>query len=164
MNPIIQQRTMELPVKFEDVNDKIIYIKEQKVILDSDVAKLYGVETKDINRSVKNNPEKFPHGYVFQLTKEEKTEVVKNFHHLEKLKFSPQVPKAFTEKGLYMLATILKSEKATSTTLAIIETFARIKNLSRNIKELSGVSDEKKKKGILQRSGEIHPVRYKKIA
>jgi len=146
---------MELPVKFEEVENKIIDIREHKVILDSDVAKLYGVETRDINKAVKNNLEKFPKGYVFTLTESEKQEVVENFHHLENLKFSPQQPKAFTEKGLYMLATILKSEKATQTTITIIETFARIKNLSRNIKELSNANDEKKKQNILQRSGEI---------
>ncbi|MBW8051990.1 MAG: ORF6N domain-containing protein [Cytophagales bacterium] len=148
---------MELTVKFDDVEDKIIDIREQKVILDSDVAQLYGVETRDINKAVKNNPDKFPPtgGYIFILTKEEKIEVVENFHHLRKLKFSPHIPKAFTEKGLYMLATILKSQRATQTTLSIIETFAKIKNLSRNIKELSVITEDKKKQGILKRSGEI---------
>ena len=101
---------MENPVKFEDVENKIILLREQNVMLDNDVAKLYGVETRDINKAVKNIPDKFPQGYIFQLAKEEKTEVVENFHHLEKLRFSPQLPKAFTEKGLYMLATIIKSK------------------------------------------------------
>src|SRR5204863_2349655 len=85
----------------------------------------------------------------------EKDEVVKNFYHLTKLKFSPQLPKAFTEKGLYMLATILKSSKATQITIAIIERYWRIKGLARNIKELSGINDEQKKQKILRRSGEI---------
>ena len=66
-----------------------------------------------------------------------------------------KLPKAFTEKGLYMLATILKSEKATSTTIAIIETFAKIKNLSRNIKELSKGQGEQQRQNLLQKSGEI---------
>ncbi|MDD3877228.1 MAG: ORF6N domain-containing protein [Bacteroidales bacterium] len=142
-------------IRLEDVENKIIEIRNQKVLLDSDVAALYGVETRDINKAVKNNPEKFPKGYVFTLTKEEKTEVVEIFHHLEKLKFSPQLPKAFAERGLYMLATILKGSKATQTTLTIIETFARIKQLSRNIKELSEVKDDKNKKNLMQKSGEI---------
>jgi len=64
-------------------------------------------------------------------------------------------PKAFTEKGLYMLATILKSEKAASTTIAIIETFAKFKNLSRNIKELSKITDNKQKQNMMQKSGEL---------
>jgi len=142
-------------IKLEDVESKIIKIRKQKVLIDSDVAKLYGVETRDINKAVKNNPEKFPEGYIFELTKTEKNEVVENFHHLQKIKFSPQLPKVFTERGLYMLATIIKGSKATQTTLTIIETFAKIKNLSRNIKELSEIQDEKNKKGLMQKSGEI---------
>lgn len=142
-------------VKFEIVENKIIEVRGLKIILDSDVAYLYGVGTKEINQAVKNNPEKFPRDYIIVLTKQEKAEVVKNFDHLQNLRFSPQLPKAFTEKGLYMLATILKSEKATQTTLSIIETFASIKNLSRNIKELSNVRDKQKKQKTLQRSGEI---------
>lgn len=116
-------------IKFEAVENKIIEVREQKVILDNDVALLYGVSTKEINQAVKNNPDKFPADYVFTLAKQEKNEVVKNFDHLSKLKFSPQLPKDFTEKRLYMLATILKSKRATQTTLAIIETYSRIKNL-----------------------------------
>ncbi len=113
--------------KLEEVENRIIVIRNQKVILDSDLAGLYGVETRDINKAVKNNPDKFPKGYFFEVSKEEKMELVENFHHLNRLKFSPSMPKAFTEKGLYMIATILKSPKATQTTIAIIETFAKEK-------------------------------------
>jgi len=142
-------------IRLEEVESKIFEIRNHKVLLDTDVAELYGVETRDINKATKNNPGKFPEGYVFELTKAEKLEVVEIFHHLEKLKFSPQLPKAFTEKGLYMLATILKGSKATQTTLSIIETFARIKHLSRNIKELSVINEEKEKKNLIRKSGEI---------
>lgn len=62
-----------------------------------DVAEIYAVETRDINKAVKNNPEKFPNGYVIELSKEEKQEVVENFHHLSKLKYSPHLPKAFED-------------------------------------------------------------------
>ncbi|MBW6483935.1 MAG: ORF6N domain-containing protein [Vicingaceae bacterium] len=110
---------MNLTVKFEHIENKIIDLRGPQIILDSDVAKLYGVQTRDVNKAVKNNTDKFPTGYVIELTIDEKMNVVENFHHLEKLKFSPQLPKAFTEKGLYMLATILKSEQATQTTLSI---------------------------------------------
>lgn len=71
--------------------------------MDCDVASLYGVPTKEINQAVRNNPEKFPKGYIFQTTDDEKSEVVKKFDHLGKLKFSPVNPTAFTERGLYML-------------------------------------------------------------
>jgi len=87
-----------------EVENKIIILRDQQVIVDSDVAELYGVETKRINEAVSNNPDKFPEGYVITLSYEEKSEVVEIFDHLSKLRFSPQLPKAFTEKGLYMLA------------------------------------------------------------
>jgi hypothetical protein len=142
-------------VKFENVEEKILVLRNQQVILDSDVAALYGVETMRINEAVKNNPEKFPSGYVFELTKEEKKEVIEIFDNLRKLKFSPVLPKAFTEKGLYMLATILKSLRATETTIAIVETFSKLRELSRTIGAISEASDEYKQKALLQKSGEI---------
>ena len=144
-------------INFDDVNNKIITIRNQNVILDSAVAQLYGVETMRINEAVKNNPDKFPEGYVFELNPKEKQEaitffenpntssqrhVIENFDninskppvaHLEKIKRSPTLPKAFTEKGLYMLATILKSPQATQTTIAIVETFTKIRELSRMV-------------------------------
>ena len=81
-------------------------------------------------------------------SREEKTEVVENFHHLQNLKFSPNLPKAFTEKGLYMLATILKSQKATETTLQIIETFAKLRDLQNDFNEILRLQDEDKKNAI----------------
>ena len=71
----------------EKTENKIIFIREQRVILDRDVAELYGVETRRINEALKNNPEKFPDGYVIELTDKEKQYVVENFDHLEKLKY-----------------------------------------------------------------------------
>ncbi|MDR2555066.1 MAG: ORF6N domain-containing protein, partial [Fibromonadaceae bacterium] len=100
-------------IQSNQVENLIIVIRGERVLLDSDVAKLYGVETREINQAVKNNPDKFPKGYILSLNNEEKNEVIKIFDNLQKLKFSPTNIKAFTEKGLYMLATILKSPKAT---------------------------------------------------
>jgi len=142
-------------VKFEKIENNIIELRGQKVILDSDVADLYGVKTKEINQAVSNNAEKFPNSYIFELTKTEREEVVKKFDHLKKLKFSPYLPKAFTERGLYMLATILKGERATQTTLAIVDTFYRIKTLSRTIKELSTITNKQEQKSLMRKSGEI---------
>jgi len=141
-------------VKFNDVEDKILTIRDIQVILDSDVAALYGVETMRINEAVKNNPDKFPEGYVLELSKEEKQKVIENFDNL-KIKFSPKLPKAFTEKGLYMLATILKSSRATQTTIAVVETFAKIRELSRTVAELSENPEDFKQKSLMQKSGEI---------
>lgn len=113
------------------------------------------METKEINKAVRNNPDKFPEGYIFELQQAEKQYVVENFHHLENVKYSPVVPKAFTEKGLYMLATILKSPQATQTTIAIIEAFAKLRELSRTIGEMSANPDRFKQKTLMQKSGEI---------
>jgi hypothetical protein len=136
-----------------EVEKKIITIRNQQVILDSDVAVLYGVETKRINEAVGNNPEKFPEGYVWGLNNAEKNEVVENFDHLQKLKFSPQLPKAFTEKGLYMLATILKSPKAVETTIAIVEAYAKLKELSRIVVEVPQHEDKSTEQQVLLHRG-----------
>jgi len=141
-------------LKFNSVEDKIISIRGISVILDSDVAELYGVETMRINEAVKNNPDKFPVGYIIELSKEEKREVIENFDN-PKIKFSPTLPKAFTEKGLYMLATILKGEQATKTTIDIVEAFAKIRELSRTFSQLSETKDEPTQKSLMQKSGEI---------
>jgi phage regulator Rha-like protein len=142
-------------IKYKQIENKILTIRGQCVIIDSDVAELYGVETKEVNRAVSNNRDKFPEGYIFELKNTEKLEVVKNFHHLEKIKFSAQLPKAFTEKGLYMLATILKSKQATQTTIAIIETFTKIRELTRTVNQLSETTEKSKQKTLMQQGGEI---------
>ena len=119
------------------------------------MAAFYGIETKRINEAVKNNPDKFPEGYVISLEKEDKNELVENFDRFNNLKHSTASIKAFTEKGLYMLATILKSPQATQTTLAIIEAFAKMRDLGRNIRELAGTTSDYDKKRIMQRAGEV---------
>lgn len=142
-------------IKYEDVESKVITLRNVPVIFDSDVAALYGVETKRVNEAVRNNPDKFPEGYVIEITEEEKKEVVENFDHLRKLKYSPYLPTAFTEKGLYMLATILKSKQATATTLMIIETFSKIRELGRSIKAMSELKTDKEKQPLMKRSEEL---------
>ena len=142
-------------IKFENLQDQIIDIRHQKVLLDSDIAKLYGVKTRDINKSVTNNPDKFPTGYIIELSKQEKKELVENFHRFNKLKHSTVNPKAFTEKGLYMLATIIKSPKAVQASLAIIKTFSKIRKISRSIKELSAIKNKQEQKALMQKSGEM---------
>ncbi len=141
-------------IKIEDIEDLIIELRDNKVILDIDVAQIYGVETKRINEAVKNNPNKFPTGYIFELSQEE-WNVLKSKFSTSKRGGKVKLPKAFTEKGLYMLATILNSGRAIKTTLAIIETFAKIKELSRNVKALSTVENKNEQKSLMQRSGEI---------
>ena len=128
-------------------------MRGQQVILDADVAELYGVETRDINKAVRNNPEKFPPGYIFEINESEKNELVENFHRFERQKHSTVFPKAFTEKGLYMLATILKSPKAVETTIAIVETYAKLKELSRVIVEVPQHEDKSTEQQVLLHRG-----------
>ncbi|MDE5762390.1 MAG: ORF6N domain-containing protein [Bacteroidales bacterium] len=147
-------------VNFHSVEDRIMEVRGEKVILDSDVAALYGVETKHVNQAVRNNPEKFPQGYVFELQQTEKQEAVKNFDHLETLKFSSIMPRAFTEKGLYMLATILKSERATQATLLIVETFAKVRTLKQELVTMQTALQNsdlapQEQKTMIQRFGEV---------
>ena len=85
-------------INFDDVNNRIISIRNQSVILDSDVAKLYGVETRDINKAVKNNPKKFPEGYIISLQSAEKQKLVESFHRFDYLKYSSANSNAFIEK------------------------------------------------------------------
>ena len=143
-------------INYENVESKIVEIRGQKVIIDSDVAELYGVKTKEINQAVKNNPEKFPGEYVIELNQREWEEV------RSKILTSPlgggkvRAPKAFAEKGLYMLATILKSPKATETTLAIIDTFSKVRELGRMLNQLPGIKENSPEQhALLQRAGEV---------
>ena len=139
-----------------EVENKIITLREQQVILDSDVAELYGVQTREINQAVKNNSEKFPTGYIWELTGEEKNELVKNFDRFNRQKHSTVMPRAFTEKGLYMLATILKSPKAVETTIAIVEAYAKLKELSRVMAEIPQQEENSvEQKTLLQRGGQL---------
>lgn len=144
---------MKTLIGFEEIEDKIITLRGQKVLLDRDVAALYGVETRDINKSVKNNPDKFPKGYIIELNDSElgKLRWKKSTTNLSK---SRVLPKAFTEKGLYMLATILKSSRATNATFAIIETFAKLRELSRTLNNLPDASEEQQK-SLLEKSGDL---------
>ena len=140
-------------VKLEKIEDKII-IRNEQVLLDSDVAEIYGVETKRINEAVKNNPDRFPDGYLLEMTEEE-SENLKSKFSTSSWGGKRYTPKVFIERGQYMLATILKSEQAVQTTLAIIETFAKIRNLSRNMQALSTSETESEQKDLMKKSGEI---------
>ncbi len=156
-NEIAKQDNSELvPVTPQDVESRMIMLRKQPVLIDRDVAELYGVKTKEINQAVRNNPRKFPFGYIFELDKYEKEEVVKNFDRLNVLKFSSVAPAAFTERGLYMLATILKGERAEKTTLAIIDTFVQVRELARTMEALQTVEDGgAQQRTLLQRTGDL---------
>ena len=143
-------------ITLNDVQDKIITIQNKNVLLDSDVAVLYGVETKRINEAIKNNPGKFPHGYVFELDRQDIADLRSKFSTANLSSKTRVFPKVFTEKGLYMLATILKSEKATDTTIAIVEAFAKMRELSNAVSHLvKSPSDTQKQLAVTQKSNEL---------
>lgn len=131
----------------QKVESMIMGIRGENVILDADVAELYGVETKRINEAVKNNPDKFPEDYMFMLTDEELQVLrsTRSTSNILRSKFSTKsraLPKAFTEKGLYMLATILRSKKSIEVTFAIIETFVKVRKIKRELVDLHNETDK----------------------
>jgi hypothetical protein len=141
-------------VKFEEVENSIVILRDQRVLIDADIAELYAVETKRINEAVKNNPDKFPPDYMFETTDEE-LEFLRSKFSTAKFAKTRVNPKAFTEKGLYMIATILKSKKALDATFGIIETFAKIRELTRTVKALSEGPEEPKQKALMEKSGKL---------
>ena len=124
------------------VESMILAIRGVNVILDADVADLYGVETKRINEAVKNNPDKFPEDYMFVLTDEELQVLRSKISTAKYSTKSRTLPKAFTEKGLYMLATILRSKKSIEVTFAIIETFVKVREMKRELVDLHNETDK----------------------
>ncbi len=143
------------PEILAEVHEKIGVVRDTPVITDADVAFLYRVETKRVNEAVRNNPEKFPEDYMFQLSSEE-ADVLRSKISTTKLSSKSRVmPKAFTEKGLYMLATILKSKRALDVTFAIIETFTKVRNIKRELLDLHKEKDNEKQAKKMNHFGEI---------
>ena len=137
-----------------NIENKILVIRGQQVMLDYELAEIYGYETKRFNEQVKNNIERFDADFRFQLTDEE------IYNLRSKISTSSwggsrYAPTAFTERGLYMLATILKSPRATQTTIAIIDTFVQLRELARTMQAVAVAEDEQEKKSLLKRSGEL---------
>ena len=142
------------------IDDKIFLIRGIQVMIDKDLAELYEVETKRLNEQVKRNIEKFPDDFIFQLTGDEKNELVAKCDRFEKLKYSSSNPFAFTEHGVYMLSTILKSKVATDVSISIMRTFVKLKNQSipyfdiiKRIEKLE--TEDKKTKELLSKIVEI---------
>ena len=165
-----------LPALMKEVEDKIVVVRGQKTLLDFHVAAVYGVETKRVNEAVRNNPRKFPEGYVFELTKEESAALRSKISTIEdsaatlevlrsnnstlepvssKGRHSKYNFKAFTRKGLYMLATCLKSDRAADATVAIVETFDKVQTLKQELLELHNETDKEVQKTKMQHFGEV---------
>ena len=155
MANIVKKDDNLLPALIKEVEDKIVVIRNLEVIADADVAALYGVETREVNQSVKNNLDKFPADYMFELNKSELRDLISKILISNVSPNNRKPTKVFTEKGLYMLATVLKGERARAVTFAIIETFAKVRELKRELVALHNETDKEKQKSKIQYFGEV---------
>lgn len=121
----------------ERMDSRILLIRGYRVMLDADLAEIYGTTTKALNQAVKRNRERFPAEFMFQLNRREKDEVVTNCDHLRRLKYSPNLPFAFTEYGAAMLASVLNSPVAVQASIAVVRAFIRLREILAAHKELA---------------------------
>ena len=119
------------------IESRILVVREHKVIIDTDLALLYGVPTKALNQAVKRNAERFPMDFMFQLSATEKAEVVTSCDHLQKLKFSKSLPYAFTEHGAIQAANVLASPRAVEMGIYVVRAFVRLKQATASHSELA---------------------------
>lgn len=119
------------------IESKIFVIRTQKVMLDFDLAELYGVETRVLKQAVRRNIERFPKDFLFQLNKNEWQELITNCDKLGSYKFSPSLPYAFTEQGVAMLSSVLKSKKAILVNIEIMRAFVKLREIIATHKELA---------------------------
>ncbi len=152
---LVKRSTDLNPKLISDVNNSIVVIHDTPVIADADVAALYGVETKRVNEAVRNNPDKFPDDYMFTLSADEVNYLRSKFSSTKVSPKSRVLTKVFTEKGLYMLATILKSKEALNVSFAIIETFTKVRALKRELVELHQVKDPIQQTSKMQHFGKV---------
>lgn len=121
----------------ETIAQTIMVLRGQRVMIDADLAALYGVETKRLNEQVKRNQARFPEDFMFQLTADEKAEVVANCDHLANLKFSKTLPYAFTEHGAIQAANVLNSARAAEMSVYVVRAFVRLREMLTSNKELA---------------------------
>ena len=120
----------------ERIEKTILLIRGQKVIIDMDLAELYGVTTKALNQAVTRNDQRFPPDFMFSLTKAEKQELVTNCDRLDRLKHSSALPRVFTEQGVAMLSTVLRSERAIQVNIQIVRAFIKLRRWIAGIDDL----------------------------
>jgi len=120
---------MKAIIPQEVIEQKIFLIRGHKVMIDRDLAELYGVETKHLNRQVKRNIERFPLEFMFRLSKKEKNELVTNCHQFKTMKHSSVLPLAFTEHGVAMLSSVLKGDRAVKISINIIKAFVKLRQI-----------------------------------
>jgi len=135
--------TKDSLIPSERIERSILFVRGHRVLLDADLAEIYGVTTSRLNEQVKRNQARFPDDFMFLLTETEKAEVIANCDHLRRLRFSPYLPSAFTEHGALMLANVLNSERAAQTSVQVVRAFVRLRqmlashaDLARKLEEL----------------------------
>lgn len=126
----------------EGLQARILELRGERVMIDSDLADLYGIEARVLNQAVKRNPGRFPVDFSFVLTKEEKLEVITKCDHLQKLKYSPHLPRVFTEHGAIMAASVLNSPRAVEMSLFVVRAFVRLRQMLLENRELVERLDE----------------------
>ena len=124
------------PVPDSVIANRIILLDGQNVMIDRDLAELYGVTTFRLNEQVTRNLTRFPPDFMRVVTTEEKEYLLKNFKHLESLKYSPSLPRVFTEYGAVMLASVLNSDRAIQVNIQIVRIFTKMKQLMVNYKKV----------------------------
>ena len=155
MSYSVTKSTELFSVGIKEVENKITVIRGVPVIADADVAALYGVETKAVNRAVGNNPEKFPSHYMFELSMSEFQDLRSKISSTNVSLMNRNPTKVFTERGLYMLATILHGERARAVTFTIIETFYKVRSLKRELLELHHEIDKDVQEQKMKHFGEV---------
>jgi len=142
---------MDELVVLGEISSRILTLRGKQVMLDRDLAELYQVETRVLNQAVKRNSDRFPDDFIFQLTKEEfsnwKSQIVTSNSDIMGLR---KMPYAFTEEGIYMLATVLRSSVATQTSISIIRTFKKLREFSKHYNALAKQIIEVERKGDKQ--------------
>jgi phage regulator Rha-like protein len=141
---------MSQDISTQVIAAKILTVRGKRVMLDSDLAKLYGVETKYLNRQVRRNIERFPSDFMIQITRKEYQEILRcQFGTLGMGKYSKYLPYAFTEQGVAMLSSVLNSERAIQVNIQIMRAFIQLKrilltnvNLRRKIEEMEKKYDK----------------------
>ncbi len=118
------------------IASKILLLRGKRVMIDSDLAELYGVSTKRLNQQMRRNIQRFPEDFMFQLTPVEKEDVVANCDHLRNLKFSTSLPFVFTEHGAVMLASVLNSDQAIQMNIQIVRIFTQMRELALTHKDI----------------------------
>lgn len=129
-------------VPIDPIDSRILLLRGYRVMLDADLAEIYGTTTKALNQAVKRNRDRFPAEFMFQLNRREKDEVVTKCDHLRRLKYSPTLPFAFTEHGAVMLASVLNSAAAVQASIAVVRAFIRLREILAAHKQLARKLDQ----------------------